>query len=133
MAYTKNRQMHLFDARGKVLGRFAVEVSRTLSGRSRVDWVPHQDLGDSVVVVNAEKIVVTGRKQLGKVYHHFSGYPGGLSSRTFEEAMAKDPLAVIRAAIFGMLPKNRLRNSMLRRLHILVGSEHQFRIDKAHE
>lgn len=119
-----NRQYHLFDAQGKVLGRLATEIAKTLSGRNKVDYIPHIDGGDFVTVINADKVRVTGNKLEGKVYHKYSGYPGGISSITFKDLLAKDPQKVIQNAVYGMLPKNKLRDKMMLRLSAVAGSEH---------
>lgn len=123
------RKTYLFDAKGEVLGRLATKVARVLSGKNKVDFVPHVDGGDSVVIINAEKISVTGNKMEGKIYHRFSGYPGGITSIMLKDLMKKDPSKVIMNAVNGMLPKNKLRDRMMKRLHVVVGSEHQYKID----
>lgn len=128
-----NRQYHLFDAEGKVLGRLATEIAKTLSGRNKVDYVPHIDGGDFVIVVNAEKIKVTGNKMDDKIYHKFSGYPGGISSIALKDLLKKDCGKVIQNAVYGMLPKNKLRDKMMLRLNVFGGSEHTSKkIDISH-
>jgi large subunit ribosomal protein L13 len=122
-----NRQYHLFDAQGKVLGRLATEIAKTLSGRNKVDYIPHIDGGDFVIVINAEKIRVTGNKLEGKIYHKYSGYPGGISSISLKDLLAKDSGKVIQNAVYGMLPKNKLRDKMMLRLNVFGGSEHTFK------
>ncbi len=122
-----NRQYHLFDAQGKVLGRLATEIAKTLSGRNKVDYVPHIDGGDFVIVINAEKIRVTGNKLEGKIYHKYSGYPGGISSISLKDLLAKDSGKVIQNAVYGMLPKNKLRDKMMLRLNVFGTSEHTFK------
>jgi large subunit ribosomal protein L13 len=112
------RKIYEIDAKGRVLGRLATEVALLLSGRRKVDYAPNVDGGDSVVVLNAKEIAITGRKAGDKKYHRFSGYPGGISTRTFDQQMKIDPAQIIRDAIFGMLPKNKLRNGMLKRLKV---------------
>lgn len=111
-----NRRYYLFDARGKVLGRLATEITRVLSGRGKVDFTPHIDGGDFVVVINTDHLIVTGNKQEGKVYHRFSGYPGGITSITFRNQMKKDSRKILYSAVYGMLPKNKLRDKMTNRL-----------------
>lgn len=123
------RKTYLFDAKGKVLGRLATQVARVLSGKNKVDFTPHIDGGDSVVILNAEKIAVTGNKMQGKIYHRFSGYPGGITSIVLKDLMKKDPAKVIMNAVNGMLPKNKLRARMMKRLHVVVGEDHQYKID----
>ncbi len=129
MAATKkpslNRRYHHFDAQGKVVGRLATRIAKILSGRDRVDYTPHQDKGDFVVVTNTDGLTLTGTKTTGKMYHQFSGYPGGMLSLSFEEQMARDSRKVLMWAVRGMLPKNKLRAHMLRRLRLYKGTEHQ--------
>ena len=128
-----NRQYHLFDAEGKVLGRLATEIAKTLSGRNKVDFVPHIDGGDFVAVINADKIKVTGNKAEDKIYHRFSGYPGGISSISFKDLLKKDSGKVIQNAVYGMLPKNNLRDKMMLRLSVFPGAEHTVKnIDVTH-
>ena len=121
-----NRQYHLFDAEGKVLGRLATEIAKTLSGRNKVDYVPHIDGGDFVIVINMDKIHVTGNKLEGKIYHKYSGYPGGISSIALKDLLKKDAGKVMQNAVYGMLPKNKLRDKMMLRLHVFTGTEHSF-------
>lgn len=118
------RQYHLFDAEGKVLGRLATEIAKTLSGRNKTDYVPNIDGGDFVIVINSDKVRVTGNKAEGKIYHHFSGYPGGISSISFKDLIKKDSRKVIKNAVFGMLPKNKLRDKMMLRLNVFKDAEH---------
>lgn len=122
---TAQRQVHLFDARGKVLGRLATEIALVLSGRDRVDFVPHVDNGAVVVVTNAADIVATGRKLDQKEYNRFSGYPGGLRTTTLKEQLTKDARKVIENAVYGMLPKNKLRDHMMTRLHVYNDAKHK--------
>lgn len=119
-----NRRYHLFDAQGKVLGRLSTDIVKVLSGKGKVDYTPHIDGGDFVVVINTDGIAVTGDKREGKVYHHFSGYPGGIRSVTFKDQMKKDSRKVLHAAVYGMLPKNSLRDRMLTRLLLSKDAEH---------
>lgn len=128
-----NRQYHLFDAQGKVLGRLATEIAKILSGRNKVDYVAHIDGGDFVTVINVEKIRVTGNKLEGKIYHKYSGYPGGISSISLKDLLAKDAGKVMQNAVYGMLPKNKLRDKMMLRLTAFGGSEHTTKkIDVTH-
>lgn len=128
-----NRQYHLFDAHGKVLGRFATEIAKVLSGRNKVDHTPHIDGGDFVVVINSDKIRVTGNKLDGKMYHSFSGYPGGITSIVLKDLLKKDSTKVIKNAIYGMLPKNNLREKMMLRLKVYKDAEHNVKnIDITH-
>ncbi len=119
-----NREYHLFDAQGKVLGRLATEIAGIISGKTKVDYAPHIDGGDFVVVVNTDGLQVTGNKREDKMYHHFSGYPGGIRSIAFKDQMKKDSRKVLHAAVYGMLPKNKLRDQMLTRLRLHKKSEH---------
>lgn len=119
-----NRKYHLFDAQGKVLGRLATEIAGVISGKTKVDYTPHIDGGDFVVVVNTDGIQVTGNKREDKIYHHFSGYPGGIRSIALKDQMKKDSRKVLHAAVYGMLPKNKLRDQALTRLRLYKGAEH---------
>lgn len=120
-----DRQYHLFDAEGKVLGRLATTLARLLIGKHKVNYAPHIDAGDFVVVINADGIVVTGNKPEKKIYHRFSGYPGGITSITLENQLKKDSRKVIWQAVYNMLPKNALRKKMLTRLLIYKKAEHK--------
>lgn len=119
------REKIIFDANGKVLGRLATEIAKVLSGRNKIDYVPNIDGGDFAVVINSDKVRVTGNKANGKMYHHFSGYPGGISSIAFKDQMKKDSRKIIKSALFGMLPKNNLRSKMMLRLKIYKGAEQE--------
>ena len=118
------RQWYLVDAEGKTLGRLASEIARILRGKHKPIFTPHLDTGDYVVVVNAEKIHVTGKKLETKKYYRYSGYPGGLKSVVLGEMLAKHPTRVIGLAVRGMLPKNRLGRAMIKKLKVYAGSEH---------
>jgi large subunit ribosomal protein L13 len=118
------RQWQLVDAEGKTLGRLATRIADTLRGKDKPQYTPHVDTGDFVVVVNAEKIAVTGKKLDDKRYYRHSGYPGGLRSRTLREQLDRRPEEVIRKAVKGMLPRNRLGRAQLRKLKIYAGPEH---------
>jgi large subunit ribosomal protein L13 len=120
-----NREYHLFDAQGKVLGRLATEIAGVISGKTKVNYAPHIDGGDFVVVINTDGLQVTGNKRDDKMYHHFSGYPGGIRSIAFKDQMKKDSRKVLHAAVYGMLPKNKLRDRMLTRLRLYKKSEHE--------
>ena len=128
MAKTKqkiDRQYHLFDAQGKVLGRLATQIARILIGKHKVDYAPHIDGGDFVVVANTDGIIATGNKSKQKIYHHFSGYPSGIRSITLGDQMKKDSRKVIWQAVYNMLPKNSLRDRMLKRLRIYKNGEYK--------
>lgn len=119
-----SRKYHLFDAKGMVLGRLSTEIARILSGKNNVDFTPHIDAGDFVVVINTDKIEVTGNKEKDKVYHSFSGYPGGIHSITLGKLREKDSRKIIQNAVYGMLPKNKLRSPRMARLLLYTGGEH---------
>lgn len=123
-----DRKYHLFDAQGKVLGRLATEIARVLIGKDKVSYTPHIDGGDCVVVINTDGIDVTGNKREGKIYHRFSGYPGGITSIAFKDQLKKDSRKLIWQAVYGMLPKNKLRDRMLTRLHLYTKGEHQQKV-----
>jgi large subunit ribosomal protein L13 len=118
------REWYLVDAEGKTLGRLATQIADTLRGKQKPQYTPHVDTGDFVVVVNAEKIQVTGNKLEQKRYYRHSGYPGGLRSRTLREQLERRPTEVLRVAVKGMLPKNRLARQQLTKLKIYAGPEH---------
>ena len=118
------REWHHYDAEGQILGRLAVEIAKKLMGKDKVSYTPHVDGGDYVVVVNAEKIAVTGKKMTDKKYYRHSGYPGGLKTRSLEEMLAKKPTEVLRKAVERMLPKNKLGRQMINRLKLNVGPTH---------
>jgi len=120
------RDWHLMDAQGQILGRLAVNIAALLMGKNKPALVPYLDGGDYVVVINAAKIEVTGRKHDNKLYYRHSGYPGGFKKVTFSQQMAKDPTEIIRQAVEGMLPKNKLRDQRLARLKIFVDKEHNY-------
>jgi len=118
------RNWWIVDAQGKNLGRLASEIATVLRGKNKPQYTPHVDTGDFVVVVNAEKVAVTGNKMTGKVYYRHSGYPGGLRSRTLEEMLERRPTEVLRKAVKGMLPKNRLAARQLTKLKVYAGPNH---------
>ncbi|MCK4272811.1 50S ribosomal protein L13 [bacterium] len=118
------RKWYLVDAQGKVLGRLATELASVLRGKRKPTYTPHLDNGDNVVVINAEKVMVTGKKREQKLYYHHTGYPGGLRTNTFAELQARKPEQIVKLAVKGMLPHNRLGRKMLKKLHIYAGSEH---------
>jgi large subunit ribosomal protein L13 len=118
------RRWYVVDADGQTLGRLATRIADTLRGKDKAQYTPHVDTGDFVVVVNAEKILVTGNKLDQKRYYRHSGYPGGLRSRTLREQLERRPTEVIRKAVKGMLPKNRLARQQLNKLKVYAGPEH---------
>ena len=118
------RRWYVVDAEGETLGRLATRIADTLRGKRKPEYTPHVDTGDFVVVVNAEKINVTGKKLDEKLYHRHSGYPGGLRHRTLREELDRRPAEVLRRAVKGMLPRNRLGRAQLRKLRIYAGPAH---------
>jgi len=118
------RQWHIIDASDKILGRLATQVARLLMGKHKPIFSRHLDMGDFVVVINADKIRVTGNKAKQKLYYRHSGYPGGLKSISLEKMMQTNPTRVIEHAVKGMLPHNRLSASMMKRLKVYVGEAH---------
>jgi large subunit ribosomal protein L13 len=120
-----NHDWYVIDASGKPLGRLASEIARRLRGKHKPIYTPHVDTGDYIIVVNADKVAVTGRKATDKIYHHHTGYIGNLKSISFEKLQAKKPGRVIELAVKGMLPKNPLGRAMYRKLKVYAGPEHQ--------
>jgi large subunit ribosomal protein L13 len=118
------RKWHLVDAQGKTLGRLATRVAVLLRGKNKAIFTPHVDAGDFVIVVNANKIVLTGNKLQDKLYIHHSGYPGGLKSITAEKLMAKKPERLISMAVQGMLPKTKLGRALIKKLKVYAGANH---------
>ena len=121
---TRERNWYVVDATGLTLGRLATQIADALRGKRKPEYTPHCDTGDFVIVVNAEKITVTGNKRTEKRYYRHSGYPGGIKSRTLEEMLERRPEEVIRIAVKGMLPKNRLARKQITKLKIYAGPEH---------
>jgi large subunit ribosomal protein L13 len=118
------RRWYVVDAEGKTLGRLATRIADTLRGKRKPEYTPHIDTGDFVVVVNADKIAVTGKKLEQKIYYRHSGYPGGLRERTLREELDRRPTEVLRKAVKGMLPRNRLARQQITKLKIYAGPEH---------
>jgi large subunit ribosomal protein L13 len=118
------RSWRLVDADGKVLGRIATEIADILRGKNKPVFTPHLDTGDFVVVVNAEKIKLTGNKMADKVYYHHTGFPGGIKGITAEKLLEKEPEKLISEAVKGMLPKNKLRKQFMGKLKVYSGSKH---------
>jgi large subunit ribosomal protein L13 len=113
------------DADSKVLGRLATEIAKRLRGKHKPEYTPHVDTGDYIIVVNAEKVNVTGRKRTDKMYHHYSGYPGGLKSISFDKLIQKAPERIIQFAVKRMLPRGPLGRAMFRKLKVYAGPEHK--------
>ena len=118
------KNWHLVDAEDKVLGRLAVKIATILSGKNKAQYSPNADLGDFVIVVNAEKVKVTGNKFSQKKYYHHTGYPGGLKTKSFEKMQEDSPEKIIEKAVKGMLPKNKLANQIIKKLKVYSGSAH---------
>lgn len=126
----KSRKWFVLDATGQVLGRFASRVVKLLSGKYSPQYTPHADMGACVIIVNAEKIKLTGDKINTKVYEKYSGYPSGLKQKSIREFLQKKPEIILKLAISRMLPKNKLRSRMIRRLHIYAGPNHPHNAQK---
>ncbi len=119
------RDWYVIDANGKVLGRVATEVARRLRGKHKAEYTPHVDTGDYVIIVNAGKLQVTGKKSRDKIYNRYTGYQSGLKASSFQDMMKKSPANVIETAVRGMLPKNPLGRQMFRKLKVYRGAEHR--------
>src|SRR6185503_8349023 len=126
----RDRTWYVVDAEGKTLGRLATQIADVLRGKRKPTYTPHVDVGDFVIVVNAEKIVVTGKKLEDKLYWRHSGYPGGIKSQTLGDLLERRPEEVIRRAVKGMLPRNRLARAQLRKLKVYAGPEHPHQAQK---
>lgn len=124
------RKWYVIDAEGKTLGRLATEVANILSGKKKPEYTPFLDTGDFVIVVNAEKVVVTGKKNTDKLYRHHTGYFGGLKEVNFKTLMAKHPTYAVEYAVKGMLPKNSLGRDMFKKLKVFAGPEHKHEAQK---
>lgn len=123
-AHEVKRDWYIIDASDKILGRVATEIARRLRGKHKAEFTPHVDTGDYIVVINAEKITVTGRKFKEKMYYRHSGFPGGIKSISFDKLQEKNPIRIIELAVKGMLPKNVLGREMYRKLKVYAGSDH---------
>ena len=119
-----SRDWFVVDASDKTLGRLASEIAHRLRGKHKAEYTPHVDTGDYIVVINAEKVRVTGNKATGKMYHRHTGYPGGLKSMSFEKLIDRAPERVIQSAVKGMLPRNPLGRAMFKKLKVYAGNEH---------
>lgn len=118
------RQWFVVDAAGLTLGRMATEIARILRGKHKPTFAPHMDMGDHVIVINADQVVLSGAKSVDKMVHHHSGYPGGLTSRSYGDALTRRPADTVRKSITGMLPHNRLGAQMATKLKVYAGAEH---------
>jgi large subunit ribosomal protein L13 len=128
---TKEKQVvrawHLIDAKGKVLGRLTPQIVKLVQGKHKTSYVPNMDIGDYVVVINASKVIITGKKSLSKEYTDYSGYPGGLKKINFADLLKKDSKEVIKRAVSGMLAKNKFRSDRLNRVNVFPNEEHSFK------
>ena len=127
---TIDRKWYVVDATGMTLGRLASEIAKVLRGKNKPIFTPHIDTGDNVIVINAEKIAVTGKKMNQKIYYHHSDYVGGMKENTLKEKLAKKTESVIELAVKGMLPKGPLGRQMLKKLHVYAGPEHKHEAQK---
>jgi len=119
-----DRSWYVVDAENRTLGRLATEIARRLRGKHKAEYTPHVDTGDYIIVVNADKVRVTGNKTSDKMYHRHSGYPGGIKSMNFEAMQQKHPEQIIEKAVKGMLPRNPLGRAMIKKLKVYAGAEH---------
>src|SRR3990167_2299687 len=128
-----SKTWYLVDAKNKVLGRLSSQVAKILMGKHKPTWQPHIDTGDNVIIINAAKVAVTGRKEEQKLYYRYSGYPGGLKTENLAALRQRKPEAIIYHAIKGMLPKNRLGAAMLKKLYVYPGEDHPHDAQKPQE
>lgn len=122
---TVSRDWYVVDAEGKTLGRIATEIAVRLRGKHKAEYTPHVDTGDYIIVINAEKVTVTGNKAKGKTYYSHSGFPGGIKQISFEKLQAHKPEMIIEKAVKGMLPKGPLGRAMFRKLKVYAGAKHE--------
>jgi large subunit ribosomal protein L13 len=127
---TVNKEWVIIDAEGKVLGRLASVAASMLRGKHKTDFTPHVDCGDNVIIINAEKVILTGEKMTDKVYIRHTGYPGGQRFTTAEAKLKKNPISLIEHAVKGMLPRNRLGSALYRNMHVYAGSVHPHEAQK---
>ena len=120
-----NKQWYVIDAEGQILGRLASQIALILRGKRKACYTPHSDCGDNVIVINAEKVILTGNKMEDKVYVRYTGYPGGQRVRTVKEQLKRKPIAVIEHAVKGMLPKTKLGEAIFKNLYVYEGPEHK--------
>ena len=118
------REWFVIDATDKILGRLASEIARRLRGKHKAEYTPHVDTGDHIVIVNAEKVAVTGNKEEDKIYYHHTGFPGGIKAASFEQVIERAPERVIQRAVKGMMPRNPLGRAMLKKLKVYAGPAH---------
>lgn len=125
-----NKKWYIIDVDGKTFGRQVVKIASILTGKNKPIYTPHMDTGDFVIIINAKKVRISGDKLTGKKYYHYSGYPGGLRERTFEQMREKTPDRLFNKAVWGMLPKNRLGRKMLKKLFVYGGPDHPHKAQK---
>lgn len=130
MKQQESKKSYLFDATGKTLGRLATEIAKVLRGKHRTCYTPHLDCGDQVIVINAEKVQVSGNKDKQKLYRHYTGHIGGLREIPYETMLARKPEEIIRRAVAGMVPRNRLGRKQMKSLFIFAGEEHHLQAQK---
>ena len=126
------RKYHLFDAKSKNLGRLATEIATVLRGKNKVDFTPHIDAGDFAIIINTDNLCVSGAKMEDKIYHYFSGYPGGVRDVKLKDKIEADSRKVIQEAVNGMLPKNKLRGNMMKRMKLYKDDKHEHKIEVTH-
>ncbi len=129
----RKSKWHLIDAEGKILGRLATEIAETIRGKNKPEYTPHADFGDYVVVINAEKIALTGNKLEDKIYRQYSGWIGGLKETSARDLLKKHPEDLIHTAVKGMLPKNKLNRQVIKKLKVYAGSAHPHKAQVAAE
>ncbi len=127
---TVQHKWYVIDAEGEIVGRLCTKIATILRGKNKPSYTPHADAGDFVIVLNADKVRFTGQKMQDKVYRHYTGYPGGQKTYTAQELMARKPNDIVERAVKGMLPKNRLGTSMIKKLFIYTGAEHPHQAQK---
>jgi large subunit ribosomal protein L13 len=127
---TVSKEWIVVDAEGLILGRMASKVAKILRGKNKASYTPHVDCGDNVIVINAEKVVLSGKKMTDKIYLRHTGYPGGQRKQTPQDILAKYPERLVEKAVKGMLPKNKLGRKLYGNLHVVVGAEHKFEAQK---
>jgi large subunit ribosomal protein L13 len=127
---TVQHKWYVIDAEGEIVGRLCTKIATILRGKNKPSYTPHADAGDFVIVLNADKVRFTGQKMQDKVYRHYTGYPGGQKTYTAQELMARKPNDIVERAVKGMLPKNRLGRSMIKKLFIYTGAEHPHQAQK---
>ncbi len=124
------KKWYLIDAKGKVLGRLATQIATILMGKHKPDYTPHIDCGDNIIIINAEEVIITGKKKTDKLYWHYTGYPGGMRQYNFSTLLEKRPEEIIKRAVKRMLPNNNLRAKRMKHLRIFAGDKHNHEAQK---